>query len=60
MQIAILVFPRLTALDAIGPYEVLSRIPGAELTFVAPDPGEMRTDTGRLGISADASIDELT
>jgi putative intracellular protease/amidase len=60
MQIAILVFPRLTALDAIGPYEVLSRIPGAELTFVAPDPGEMRTDTGRLGITADASIDELT
>lgn len=60
MQIAILVFPRLTALDAIGPYEVLSRIPGAELTFVAPEPGEMRTDTGRLGITADASIDDLT
>jgi putative intracellular protease/amidase len=59
MQIAILVFPRLTALDAIGPYEVLSRIPGAELTFVAPDKGEMRTDTDRLGITADASIDEL-
>ena len=59
MQIAILVFPRLTALDAIGPYEVLSRIPGAELTFVALEPGEMRTDTGRLGITADASIDEL-
>ena len=60
MQIAILVFPRLTALDAIGPYEVLSRIPGAELTFVAPDKGEMRTDTGRLGITADASIDDLS
>jgi len=60
VKIAILVFPRLTALDAIGPYEVLSRLPGAELTFVAPDKGEMRTDTGRLGITADASIDELT
>jgi transcriptional regulator GlxA family with amidase domain len=60
MQIAILVFPRLTALDAIGPYEVLSRIPGAELTFVAPDPGELRTDTGRLGITADGSLEDLT
>jgi putative intracellular protease/amidase len=59
MKIAILVFPRLTALDAVGPYEVLSRIPGSTLTFVAPDPGELRTDTGRLGITADASIDDL-
>ncbi|CAN5202049.1 DJ-1/PfpI family protein [soil metagenome] len=59
VKIALLIFPRLTALDAVGPYEVLSRIPGAELTFVAPEPGEMRTDTGRLGITADASIDDL-
>jgi len=59
MKIAILIFPRLTALDAIGPYEVLSRLPGAELTFVAPEAGELRTDTGRLGITADASIDDL-
>ena len=60
MKIAILVFDKLTALDAIGPYEVLSRLPGAELTFVAPEAGPVRTDTGRLGITADASIDELT
>ena len=39
MQIAILVFPKLTALDAIGPYEVLSRLPGFELTFVAAEVG---------------------
>ena len=60
MQIAILIYQKLTALDAIGPYEVLSRVPGMELTFVAPDAGELRTDTGRLGITADASIDDLT
>ena len=59
VRIAILVFPRLTALDAVGPYEVLSRVPGAELTFVAPDPGELRTDTGVLGIVADASVAEV-
>lgn len=59
MRIAILIFDRLTALDAIGPYEVLSRLPGAELTFVATEPGEKRSDTGRLGLSADALIEEL-
>ena len=59
MRIAILIFDRLTALDAIGPYEVLSRIPGVELTFVAAEPGEKRTDTGRLGLSADAALEEL-
>lgn len=59
MRIAILIFDRLTALDAIGPYEVLSRLPGAELTFVATETGEQRTDTGRLGLSADATIEEL-
>ena len=48
MQIAILVFEKLTALDAIGPYEVLSRVPGVELTFVSTEAGQLRTDTGRL------------
>ena len=60
MKIAILTFDRLTALDAIGPYEVLSRLPGGELEFVAPESGVKRTDTGRLGIEATRSIDELT
>ncbi len=60
MRIAILIFDKLTALDAIGPYEVLSRLPGAELTFVAAEAGPKRTDTGRLAITADAALDELT
>jgi transcriptional regulator GlxA family with amidase domain len=59
MRIAILIFDRLTALDAIGPYEVLSRVPGWELTFVAKEAGPKRTDTGRLEITADASLEEL-
>jgi transcriptional regulator GlxA family with amidase domain len=59
MQIALLIFDRLTALDAIGPYEVLSRLPGAELDFVAPEPGVKRTDTGRLGLEADKAIEEV-
>ena len=60
VKIAILIFEKLTALDAIGPYEVLSRLPGADLDFVAPEAGIKRTDTGRLGLEATKSIDELT
>ncbi len=59
MQIAILIFDRLTALDAVGPYEVLSRLPDTELTFVAQEPGPKRTDTGQLALLADASLGEL-
>ena len=60
MDIAILIYEGLTALDAIGPYETLSRVPGTTVTFVAAEPGLKRTDTGRLGVMADASLDELS
>jgi len=54
MQIAVLLYDRFTALDAIGPYEVLSRLPGAELVFVAEQPGPVAADTGMLALSAGA------
>jgi transcriptional regulator GlxA family with amidase domain len=60
MQIAILIFDKLTALDAIGPYEVLRPVPGWEVKFVAPSKGEIRTDSGFLGLTADYSLDEVT
>ena len=47
MRIAILIFDRLTALDAVGPYEVLSRLPGAELRFVAKEAGPSARTPGR-------------
>src|SRR5215510_5145939 len=56
MEIAILLFDRLTALDAVGPYEVLSRIPGATVKFVAKEPGPKRTDVGSLALVADYSL----
>jgi len=59
MRIAILIFDRLTALDAVGPYEVFSRLPGIELDFVAKEAGPKRTDTGALGLMADRAIDEV-
>jgi transcriptional regulator GlxA family with amidase domain len=60
MKIAILVFEGITALDAVGPYEVLARLPGAELQFVAPRAGQVRTDNQCLGLMADAGIDDVT
>ena len=57
MDIAILLFDQMTALDAIGPYEVLGRVPGANLAFVSPDPGTKRTDQN-LGLVADTSLDD--
>jgi putative intracellular protease/amidase len=60
MDIAILLYDRFTALDAVGPYEVLSRLPGAEVTFVAAEPGLMRTDIGSLAVQVDVGLSELT
>jgi transcriptional regulator GlxA family with amidase domain len=59
MNIAILIYDRFTALDAIGPYEVLSRLPGANLAFVAAEPGPVRTDNGVLEIVVEHSISEF-
>lgn len=44
-QIAFLLYPDMTALDAVGPYEVLARLPGAEIRFVASAPGPIPTST---------------
>jgi transcriptional regulator GlxA family with amidase domain len=60
MQTAILLYPGLTALDAIGPYDVLSRLPGMETVFVAARTGEHRTDQGTCALVADARLDEVS
>ena len=59
MLVAIPLFDRFTALDAVGPYEVLSRLPGAEITFVGERTGPVRTDTAMLAITIDARLDEI-
>lgn len=59
MQVAIPLFPRFTALDGIGPYEVLQRVPGIDVTFVGHERGEVRSENGFLGITVDATFDEL-
>lgn len=59
MRIAIPLFDRLTALDAIGPYETLQRLPGATVVFVGESAGEVRTENGFLGLTIDATYDEV-
>ena len=59
LTIAIPIFPRLTALDGIGPYEVLQRLPGATVSFVGETHGEVRTENGFLGLTVDVTYDEL-
>jgi transcriptional regulator GlxA family with amidase domain len=60
MNIAIPIFDRLTALDAVGPYEVLSRLPDATVHFVAAEPGCKRTENSMLALTADRALHELT
>ncbi|MFJ4930817.1 DJ-1/PfpI family protein [Streptomyces sp. NPDC088736] len=59
MQIAIVLYDRFTALDAVGPYETLGRLPGAETVFVAERTGPVRNETGDLALTADRSLDEV-
>lgn len=60
MQVAIALFPRNTALDSIGPYEVLQRVPCIDVVFVGQRRGEVRTDNGMLGLMCDATFEEVT
>ncbi|MFE6425356.1 DJ-1/PfpI family protein [Streptomyces rochei] len=59
MQIAIVLFDRFTALDAVGPYETLGRLPDAETVFVAEQAGPVRTDTGNLALTADRTLADV-
>ncbi len=59
MQIAIPLFDGFTALDAVGPYEVLSRLPGAEVRFGAVEPGPKKTDNGMLTLVADTPLEDV-
>jgi transcriptional regulator GlxA family with amidase domain len=59
MNIAVLLYDGFTALDAIGPYEVLSRLPSASVTFVAAEAGPVRSDNGMLTLVAGHSIEDI-
>jgi transcriptional regulator GlxA family with amidase domain len=58
VQIAIVLYPGLTALDAIGPYEVLRLLPDAEVRFVGAEPGPVVADSGVLFLGVTHTYDE--
>jgi len=58
MRVAIPLYEEFTALDAVGPFEVLSRIPGTEVTWLGPEAGPVTTDNG-LSIVAGAAYEEV-
>ena len=57
-EIALFLYDDMTALDAVGPYEVLARLPGAEVKFVASTPGPKKTDVG-LVLTADSALEDV-
>ncbi|AWZ07078.1 MULTISPECIES: DJ-1/PfpI family protein [unclassified Streptomyces] len=60
MQIAVLLYDQFTALDAVGPFDTLGRLQGAETVFVSEHPGPVRTDNGSLELVADKGLGEVT
>lgn len=59
MNIAILLYERFTALDAVGPMEVLSSVPGARVRFVTEHAGSITNDTGVLTVQVEATLRDV-
>ena len=60
MDIALAVFPRLTALDILGPYQVLTRLPDANVFFVSATRDEVRDDVGLVSFPVARTYDEVS
>ncbi|MFF1710173.1 DJ-1/PfpI family protein [Streptomyces sp. NPDC058268] len=60
LSVALLLYDGFTALDAVGPYEVLCRVPGVRVTTVARKAGPIRTDTGELALGAERTMRDIT
>jgi putative intracellular protease/amidase len=60
VDIVCLLFEGITALDIVGPYEVLQRLPEANVKFVAKTAGEVRTDNKFLALVADHALADVT
>ena len=59
MKIAIGLYDHFTSLDVMGPFQVLSGLPNAEVTFVAAKAGPVTDESGFLTVTAQASFDDL-
>lgn len=57
MKIVFLFYDGMTALDAVGPHEILCRLPGATVQRVAQCAGPIRTDSG-LVLTAEYALSD--
>ncbi|WP_033293998.1 DJ-1/PfpI family protein [Amycolatopsis jejuensis] len=60
MQVAFVLFPGLTVLDMMGPFEVLAFVPGVETVLVAEKPGPVVSEKDSLVLQAGAGFAEVT
>ena len=59
MQIVIALFDRFTALDAVGPHQVLHHLPGAEVVFAAERAGGVADESRTLTLQAQAAFADV-
>ncbi len=59
LEIAIPLFDRFTALDAVGPYQVLAGLPGARVRFLGPEAGPVHSDNRMLTLVAEAAYEDM-
>ena len=59
MLIAIPLFDRFTALDAVGPFQVLVQLPGSKTVFLAERPRDVTDESGALTLRAEAAFADV-
>lgn len=59
LQVAIVIFPNITVLDFIGPYEPLNRLPNVNVVLVSHSKGIIRAEKSLIGFEATATFDEV-
>ena len=59
MEFALVLYPKFTMLDIVGPFQVLGDLPDAEIRWVASSPGHVIDHTGRAGLVASASLHDV-
>lgn len=57
--VGLVLYPRFTALDIVGPFQTLADVPGLDVFFVAADKGPVVDHTGRFTMEATHSFDEI-
>jgi transcriptional regulator GlxA family with amidase domain len=57
--VGLVLYPRFTALDIVGPFQTLVDVPGLEVFFVAAEKGPVVDHSGKLRMEATHSFDEV-